>query len=521
MPDGSTITDALDRGRRWFPDREAFVQGDHRERRSMTYAAVAEESRRFAVGLGSLGVDPGDRVAFLTRNTVEHAVAYFGVLRTGAIPATIHHRESPGTVRTMLEAIDPAAVIVQPQLSELAESIPDGDRPIEAWIALDQLGSGPAFAEPYTEILGEPDASLPTLRPDDHAFINFSSGTTGVPKPIVHTHRDIVESAHLGAFKYRIRSDDRTLKTATPSFIAWANATFSHVNAGATVVYLEEATPTAILDAIESEAVTSFITVPTLWRKLLAADYDAYDLGSVRFAGYAGEPIGSDLFDAIRSTFTVNVCAVYGTTETMSSSLVLFPEDVSEETLDSVGYPVPNTEVRVIDPSGRDPEVPVDRGTVGEVVIRGPSVAEAVWDDPETTASTFHDDGWLFTGDLGYIGTNGLLYLEGRRDHTIISGGINVHPDHIRAIIAEHPDVESVAVIGVPDENWGQVVAAVVVPAAETITGEQLTAHCRDHPSLADYQRPRRYEFVGELPRTGTGKIAHRSLQELFDEPIE
>lgn len=519
MADSPTIAGAFERGARWFPDKEVFVQGDSERDRSVSYADAAVETRRFAAGLGSLGVEPGDRVAFLTRSTVDHAIAYIGALRAGAIPATLHYRESPETVRAMVDAIEPVALVFQPQLEARASSIRQGCDTIAAWLALDRLGPVPSYGAAYTDVLGTTDASLPTVRPSDRAFINFSSGTTGVPKPVVHTHRDIIESAHLGAFKYRIRVDDRTLKTATPSFIAWANATFSHVNAGATLVYLQDTEPRTILSAIETEAVTSMITVPTIWRRLLEQDVGDFDLTSLRLAGYAGEPIGPELFERIQSVFTSNVCAVYGTTETMSSSLILFPEHVTEETLDTVGYPVPNTEVRVIDQSSRDPEAEVDRGEVGEVVIRGPSVAEEVWDDHEATRETFHEDGWVFTGDVGRVSERGFLSLVGRLDHTIISGGINVHPERVRRVIAEHPSVTDVAIVGVPDEDWGQAIAAAVVPADDTLTGDHLTDYCRDHPDLSDYQRPRRFLFLETLPQAGTGKVDYRALEELFGEP--
>ncbi|RQH02392.1 class I adenylate-forming enzyme family protein [Natrarchaeobius oligotrophus] len=514
----STIIDSLVHGATWYPEREALVQGERDERRAYTYGELEEESRRFAYGLRELGIEPGDRIVFLNRSVVEHAVAYFGALRAGAIPATIHFRESPATIQAMTESVSPTALVFQPQLRETAEVVLEGSSTIAESIVLDQLGEAPTFAKRYTDLLETPARDLPEIAPSDRAFINFSSGTTGVPKPVVHTHENIVESTHLAFYKKQIGPSDRTLKTNTPSFIAWANTTFPHVNAGATVVYLQQSDPVEILEAIDAEEITSLILVPTIWKRILSQDLEQYDLESVETAGYSGEPLDPGLFARIKERITPNICTMYGTTETMSSSMTLFPEDVDEDTLDSVGYPVPDTEVRVIEPGSRDPSAAVDRGETGEIIIRGPSVAEEIWNDPERTRATFHEDGWLFTGDLGYVGEDRLLYLRGRHDNMIISGGINIYPEKVNEVLGSWEAAADSAVIGVPHETWGETVTAIVVPRDESLTEEDVKSFCAESPDLADYQQPRLVRFVDELPKTGTSKIDYAALRERFSE---
>ncbi|WP_435362857.1 class I adenylate-forming enzyme family protein [Haloarchaeobius sp. DYHT-AS-18] len=518
MTTALTIVDSLEQGATWYPDREALIQGEQGDRRSVTYREVDEVTRQFAIGLGSLGVEKGDRIAMLNRSTVEHTIAFLGALRAGAIPATLHFRESDAAIRAMVEKITPRALVFQPQLEATATHIRERCETVETYIALDQLGEPPAYATTFTAVTASNDSSatLPSIDRDDSAFINFSSGTTGTPKPVVHTHGNVVESGHLGMFKKGIRPTTRTLKTNTPSFIAWANATFPVLTAGASIVYLERSEPAEILTAISAEAVTSVVLVPTVWKRILAEDLDSYDLSSVELAGYAGEPLEPALFASIRDAITPNVCTMYGTTETMSSSMVLFPADVTNGTLDSIGYPVPNTEVRLVEPGTRDPANEVEPGETGEILIRGPSVAEEIWNDPVSTRETFHEDGWVFTGDLAHVGDETLLYLNGRQDNMIVSGGINVYPETVREAIASHPRIEDVALIGVSHREWGQTLKAIVVPSDETLTEGELETICRTLPALSEYQRPRQFEFVTELPRTGTNKIDYAALKACY-----
>ncbi|MFD1647842.1 class I adenylate-forming enzyme family protein [Haloarchaeobius litoreus] len=511
MAHGTTLLDSIAAGARWYPDREALVQGERD--RTVTYGELYEASRSVAHGLRGAGVEPGDRVAMVDRSTVEHTIAFLGVLWAGALPATVHFRESQETITAMVDRLDPTAVVFQPDLHDVVSPLVDTLASVELFVALDGLGDVPSFARPMTELRETDPGELPSVAPTDRAFINFSSGTTGVPKPVVHTHANVVESSHLGIFKKQIGPRTRTLKTNTPSFIAWANATFPTLTAGATVVYLERSDPAEILATVEAERVTSLVLVPTVWKHIVAAGTTAYDLTSVELAGYAGAPLDPPLFEAIRTSICERVTTMYGTTETMSSSTVLFPEDVTTETLDSIGYPAPNTELRLVEPDSRDPSAEVAQGDPGEILIRGPCVADEIWDDPAATADSFHDDGWVYTGDLAAVGDDGLLYLLGRADNMILSGGINVYPEKVRAALVDHPRIEDAAVVGVPHPEWGETPKAFIVSADPELDEADLEELCRELPALADYQRPRRFELVDSLPRTGTNKLDYAALR--------
>jgi len=310
------------------------------------------------------------------------------------------------------------------------------------------------------------------------------------------------------------RRDDIDLNPFAASFIGWPMHVFTFGSIGATVVLLEEWTPEPVPDLIEEAGVTYVILTPTQWRQLLEAGLDEANTSTLDRVGYAGEPISESLFRRLRSDVCEQVLSIYGGTEIMNAGTVLFPDEVTPETLASIGRPAPNVDVRIVAPGESDPSLERDPGEVGEIIVRGPAVAETVWRDEETTDALFHEDGWWFSGDLGQVRENGHLYVEGRVDNMIISGGMNVYAEVVEGILEGHPDVLAVAVVGTDHEEWGTAVKAVVRPAREDLTAEDLDAWCRDHEALADYQRPREYAVPEDLPRTATGKIDREALRE-------
>ena len=514
MTDTRTTKRTFDQVAEWYPDEPAFVQalGDRR----LTYGEANDSARRIANGLSDLGVEKGDRVAVLADPTVEHALVFFAVQKLGAISSTLHVRESTNTLCAMVRDLGASAVVFDSTYADVAESFRDDDNDVEAFVEFGHDGEPVPFGTTLSDLEGgasdhEPDVEVD---PDDVAFVNFSSGTTGRPKGIVHTHEEAVEAAHGGLYTFGATDADVMLVSSTPSFIAWKIHVLPMVAAGATMVFMGEWQPERVPMLVEEEAVTVLFLVPTQWKMVAQSDLAAYGFDSVRLAGYGGEALNPDLFHYLQETVTENFSAQYGTTETMESGLVLLPHRVNEETLESIGRPLPNVDVRIVEPEGHDPSAEVQEGEVGELIVRGPAVAERVWDDPEKTAEIFHEDGWWFSGDLARKQEDGNVYLQGRTDNMIISGGINVYAEGVEAVLEGHPDVAQCAVVGVPDETWNEAVKAYVVRASPDLTAERLEAWCRDNDDLADYQRPRYWEFVEALPRTNTGKLDRTSLRE-------
>lgn len=342
------------------------------------------------------------------------------------------------------------------------------------------------------------------------AFINFSSGTTGVPKPLVTRHGQITEMIHLEADG--LNEEKRVLNAFATGFMGWENVALTNVAVGATTVFLDRDVR-RVPELAEAERLTRISLVTTPWRIVLrSGNVGEYDLRSVESAGVSGEPITPDLYHEIYEKVTENVGTGYGLTETMGSGTSLPARQIDEETVHSVGKPALSCDIRIVEPGSGDPEAILPEGDVGEVLITGP-VCDEVFEAPERTAELFVD-GWAFTGDLCYV-ENGFLYLQGRADNVIITGGINVYAERVETVLETHPDIAEVGVVGTPHDRWCDAVKAYVLPGVGASPDvDELDAWCREREDLADYQRPRAYEFVGKLPRNNTGKLDRGALRE-------
>lgn len=512
MAETRTVKRLFNQVAEWYPENTAFVQAF--ENRQLSYAAANERARQIANGLAARGVDSGDRVALLADPSIEHAIVFFAAPKIGAVTTTLHVRESVNDVLSMVREVDPSAVVFDSEYDRLARTVEER-HDVDQFIEFGDGAGESAFATPLTDVVagGSTEEPAVDVSSDDRAFINYTSGSTGRPKGIVHTHEETVEACHAGQYLFAPTDADTMVNASTPSFIAWKILTLPFVNVGGTVVFVGDWQPERIPDVVREQRATVLNLVPTQWKMVVQTDYDPADFDSLRLAGYGGEAMGADLFEELRANVTEHVTAQFGTTETMHSGLALLPHRVTEETLESIGRPVPSVDVRIIEPDSHDPTATVDPGTVGELIIRGPSVAETVWRDPETTAELFHEDGWWFSGDLAVWEDDGNVYLKGRTDNMIITGGINVYAEAVEGIIEGHPGVTECAVIGVPDETWGEAVTAYVVPAAEALDPADLDDWCRSNDDLADYQRPRTWSVVESLPRTNTGKLDRSALR--------
>jgi len=279
------------------------------------------------------------------------------------------------------------------------------------------------------------------------------------------------------------------------------------VNTGSKLVFQQNWNPDLVPKIIEEEQLTIAVLIPTHWKGVLQADIEDYDLSSLRQGIYGAEPLGASLFQELQEKVTENFLAIYGSTELLMSGTVLHAHQVREETLDTIGQPLPNVHARIIEIDSKDPSAEVPKEEVGELIVNGPSVASKLWNNPEKEQEIFHEDGWVFTGDLARITDNGFISLEGRSDNMIISGGMVEHA------LEAHPDVEEAAVVGTPHERWGEAVKAYVVAGGD-LTPAALEEWCRGSDDLADYQRPREYAFVDDLPRNNPGKLDRAELRQ-------
>ncbi|MFD6059493.1 class I adenylate-forming enzyme family protein [Rhodococcus wratislaviensis] len=522
MPIGSplTVSAAFDRVTRMFPEYEAAVDSVSR----LTFGELDEASRRCVGLLRAEGVVPGMRVALLTVPSTVHLVAWLAVVRLGAVPVVFHTREAAPLLARLCNKFGIEIVLHDASLGSAVSAIAQECTGPLTRISLRSGAAGSAAApESDVEIPRDlprfvPAKDLPVPAEDDVAAIIFSSGTTSLPKGVVHSHRGVLEAARTALGMYPgLRPGRRVIAPFGTAFTGWYATCMPFLNAGACCVFLEKFELPEFLATIQRERITHMTLPPTMWRELLSLDSDPNTYASVVQAGFAAEPMDSTTLRRIRDTVTPNVVQAYGSTETFGLVTVNIADDMEGGRLNSVGRPFPDTEVRIVREGGAaDDVVPV--GEVGEVMATSPCVAEGIWGDEVMTAKLFHvdEDGrrWWRSGDLGRLDRDGFLFLEGRSDDMIISGGINIMPAVVEEVLLGHPSVVETAVVGLPHPKWGQQVHAFVVTADSSLTEEALARYVSGS-KLSGYQRPREFHLVSSLPRTATNKLNRRVLRQM------
>ena len=514
-----TIPNAFARAARWFGDGEAVVNSATR----LTYADLDILSRRAAALFAALGAVPGEPLALLCPPSAIYLVAWLGAVRLGALPMALHTRESAATLAAVCRKMQPGLLVYDASLEDLTAGIaaayPQLRASIEAVSAVPpkRAGAVAAAASIPADLNGRlADVTLATPAEDDPAVIVLSSGTTSVPKGVVHSHRGFVENARTNLYLYQgLLPRDRSLVPLSTAFIGCYNGWFPFLHAGACTIFMEHFDLGDLVRRVTRERATHVFLTPTLWRRLLNANDPAADFSSVRLIGFAAEPMDAPTLKRLRDNISPNVVQMYGSTEAGAAGACITAEEMVGDRLVSVGRPLLNGDLRVVTPGG-GPRDEVAPGEIGEILVSSPSLAVGIWRDPEATAASFITDGdrrWWRSRDLGRIDTGGYLYLEGRHDDMIISGGINIMPARVEEVLLAHRGVAECAVIGVPDAQWGEQVQAFIVRADPELDAAALERHVRAS-DLSSYQRPRAYTFVAELPRTPTNKVLRRALRE-------
>ena len=514
-----TIPNSFVRTARWFGDGEAVVDSATR----LTYAELDRLSRRAVALFASLGAVPGEPLALLCPPSAIYLVAWLGAVRLGALPMALHTRESAATLAAVCRRMGARLLVYDAAMEDLAAGIaaahPQPLACVEALSALPPKRSGmftPAASIPDDLNAGRPEIALAQPAENDPAVIVLSSGTTSLPKGVVHTHRGFIENARTNLHLYQgLLPRDRSLVPLSTAFIGCYNGWFPFLNAGACTIFMEHFDLGDLLRRVVKERATHVFLTPTLWRRLLNSGEQGTDFSSVRLIGFAAEPMDAPTLKRLREKISTNVVQMYGSTEIGAAGTCITAEEMTGERLVSVGRPLLNGDMRVVVPGG-GPADEVPRGEVGEILISSPSLAAGIWRDPEATAGSFILDGdrrWWRSRDLGRIDAGGYLYLEGRRDDMIISGGINIMPARVEEVLLAHRGVAECAVVGVPDAEWGERVQAFIVRADPALDAAALGQHVRAS-DLSPYQRPRAYAFVTELPRTPTNKVLRRALRE-------
>ncbi len=492
------VPDLLAHGVRRHPDRPCVVVDD----RSLSFREVSDRASQLAALLRARGLGAGGRVALLALNEPEQIEIRVGTQRADAILVPLNYRLSEPELREIVRDCDPGLLIAGPGLGDVA------DRLGVPWVLrLDD--DGPAESSYARQIAAFSPAPPPAaLDGRQVTLLAYTSGTTSRPKGVMLTnwnaHATTLAMGHeIGA------TPDATYLACGPMFHIGHTVGFSFVYLGATHRQLRRFDVDGFLAATADGAVTHAQLVPAMIHAIVGRA-GAQPRG-LRRVLYGAAPMPPELLRRVHAAWGCELVNGYGSTESMGIAM-LPPEDHdpdrAPELLGSVGRSSPGTSVRLVDGEDRD----VAPGEVGEVIARGPTVMLGYWRNPEATAEALRG-GWMHTGDLGYRDERGYLFLVDRRHDKIVTGGENVYPSEVEHRLLEHPGVAEVAVVGYPDERWGEAVGAAVVPApGATIDVEALRAHCRT--TLSGYKVPKQIVVVPSLPRTATGKLRRRDLRE-------
>ena len=511
-----TIRSALDRSCRWYASRPALIEGA----RVVTYADFGDSTRRIARGYWELGARHGDRIAFLCTGTIDHALAYYAAQRIGAITVNLHLRETTQHQIKLFQRLEPRILVFDAErtsvVREIATAFP--------LLRLVCMGRTPEeSAVPLLELLKCSDSDCGvTIREEDPAVIQLSSGSTGVPKALVHSNASVLESWTGGLYMWSgITPQDRFLNAFSPSFVVWLVHPGSFLNHGAAVAFQARWDPKAFLEVVQDLRITCAALTSTQWRAALAVGSHAYNLKSLRMAAYLGEKMAPDKLKELMERVCPAFCSFYGMSECLGiGGCVIRSADFIElGKWGSVGKPSINSDLRIAD-VGASTVMEKPPGEIGEVVVRAASFALFNWGDPGWRDRVLTKDGWYRTGDLGHVDRDGYVYLGGRADNQITTGAIKVAPEEIEQVIDAHPDVAAVAVLGVDDERWGQRIVAFVVPRRDGLSAQVLDAWCRAEGRLAGFKCPKEWHFVDSLPQTSVGKLDRKALRQRFIEEI-
>jgi acyl-CoA synthetase (AMP-forming)/AMP-acid ligase II len=497
------------------PDKIAL----HFQGRETTYGELEVRANRVANALIAAGLRPGDRVALMAKNQDRFFDLFFGAAKAGAVLVPINFRLAPPEVAYIVNDATARLLVVGTDYHDLVAGIRDELSSVETVLAFDGgHDTWPAYDNWRDAACGD-DPSVP-IGLDDVAMQLYTSGTTGHPKGAQLSHRNLMTILAVAPSLWHDWNPTDVLNVASPLFhVAGCEWAILGLYVGAKNVVMAEVDPAEILASIREHGVTRALFVPAIILFLLQhPDCARTDFSTLKEIYYGASPIPLPVLEEALHVFGCGFIHLYGLTETTGAVTWMGPEDHDPslgERLKSCGKALPTCEIRVVDEDGRD----CPPGTVGEIVCKSAQNMVGYWNQPEENARTLRGD-WFHTGDAGYFDADGYLYIYDRVKDMIVSGAENVYPAEVESALMAHPDIQDVAVIGVPDDKWGEAVKAVVVtrPGIE-IAADEVVAFARQR--IAGYKVPKSVDFAAELPRNPSGKILKRELRRPYWEGQE
>jgi acyl-CoA synthetase (AMP-forming)/AMP-acid ligase II len=473
--------------------------------RQITYSELNARVNQLAQGLLSLGVRKGDGVALMVGNRIEHLEIIFATAKIGALAIPLDVKWRALELASVVSALEPKILLLQEDCRhefERAKELQDLNFLTSVSLSSDRT---------YSELLNGQSSAEPAIHvsEDDPFAVLLTSGTTGFPKGCLATHRTFVFHCINNAIEKGLGVHDTALLSSPIYFNAGRSFTLGILYFGGTMILHERFDAEEVLQAVEKEKVTYIGAVPTMCERMLRVlEAQKYDTRSLRCLAITGGKVHPAVLEGLRKQVTPNIYRTYASTDS-GQMAISKPADI-ESKPDAAGRPVWCVDLRIVDENNK----PVGVNEVGEILCQSPLATQGYYKNPEATQASFRD-GWFYTGDLGYFDEEGYLFVVGRKKDMVKSGGISVYPLEIESVLYSHADVLEAAVIGVPDQQWGEAVKAVIVlkPGA-VVSGDELLSFCRER--LAAYKVPKSVDIVASLPHTEIGKVNKVKVREMI-----
>jgi acyl-CoA synthetase (AMP-forming)/AMP-acid ligase II len=487
------------------------------EGRLTTFNQLDQNTNRVANALIALGVKPRERIAYLGKNSDAYFELLLGAMKANVVMAPVNWRLAGPEIAFIVEDCKAPVLFVGPEFAELIDRIRPQLPSVRTFIATESAAPGWLNYAVWCDAQSADDPKIPIDR-QDIAIQLYTSGTTGKPKGAMLSHANLlnlVESGQGEKPDWNIWTEDDVSLVAMPIFhiggSGWGVLGLCH---GARGVIAREFDPTRVLDFFEQSGITKLFMVPAAMQFVVRQPRArSVDFSRLKYMLYGASPIPAALLKECIEVFGCGFVQLYGMTETTGTIVALPPEDHVEglERMRSAGKALPGVELAILDPGGNQ----LPAGEVGEIATRSSHNMAGYWNLPEATAKTLDQDGWLRTGDAGYMDKDGYLYIQDRIKDMIISGGENIYPAEVESAICDHPDVAEAAVVGVPDDKWGEAVKAIVVmkPGREASASDIINF---TRGRIAGFKTPKSVEFIAALPRNASGKILRRHLRDPY-----
>ena len=500
------------------PDREAIIFEGNR----WSFSDLADRSNRLANALAGMGVGQGDKVGMLQVNCNECIEVYFATAKLGATYVPLNFRARAEELEFMINFSEASALFLGQRYVKMINSMREQIPGMKNLVSVE----GPAEGMlDYESVIAEadPEEVFTDIDDNDTSILMFTAGTTGQPKGVMLTHDNLATYVLNNVSPADPDIEEKNILTVPLYHIAGMQAVLAAVYGGRTLVVQRQFEPSDWMTLVETESVTRAMMVPTMLKQLMEhEEFPERNLSSLQVITYGAAPMPVEVITKAIEVFPgTRFINAFGQTESASTITMLTPEDhviegspgeraIKLKRLGSIGRALGDTEVKIFDEDGS--EQPVDE--VGEIVARGPRVMKGYWKAEEATNSTIRN-GWLYTGDIGYMDEAGYIFLSGRAKDIIIRAGENISPEQVEATLHSHPAIDEAAVIGVPDPQWGEKVRAIVaLKAGAQATEADIIEHCRGQ--LASFKKPESVIFVESLPRNPLGKVLKRVLREEY-----